>query len=86
MNSNTKLIIKCPDCEYKDGVVQSIAEVLDDGVIAIRRSTRFFTGVHEQTLIVGQDFSLACGRCGALVFRKMPVIVEQQKSILLGTF
>ena len=74
-----KQIIRCPRCEYEDGQIQSLAELLPSGIISIRRSRKTYTGEHETTLILGNNFELLCGRCQTPVFRK------QMQTIQLGT-
>ena len=80
-----RLLIRCPTCEYNDGVPQTLAEVLATGDISIRRSSRVYTGEHEETVVSGENFRVICGRCGEVVYRKMPVLVQQITQVVFGT-
>ena len=88
-----RALIRCPRCEYEDGQIQSLAEVLPSGIISIRRARKTYTGEHETTLITGNNFELLCGRCKTPVFRKMLnqldlgtlIITQQHFEASLGT-
>ena len=69
-----KMLIRCGNCEYDDGQIQTLAEMLPNGLISIRRSERIYTGKHETTLVSGNNFELLCGRCHTPVFRKQQTI------------
>ena len=68
-------IIKCPSCEEK-GVKQSLAEVLDSGIISIQRiRTQVIPGTGmgkftNHTFVEGKDILISCGNCGEAVFRR----------------
>ena len=82
-------LIRCPRCEFEDGIVQTLAELSPDGMILVRRSQRISTGKHETTLIVGTNFELLCGRCRTSVFRKQQTInfetITQESFKMIGT-
>lgn len=60
-----KKIIRCPVCE-KNGIKQSLAEVLDSGMVSILR--RGYGKYAEYTVVSGSEFTLKCGNCGNTVF------------------
>ena len=82
-----KALIRCPRCEYADGQIQTLAEILPNGIISIRRSRKTFKGEQETTLILGNNFELLCGRCQTLVFHRQldQVITHESFKIVLGT-
>ena len=86
-----KAIIQCPRCEFEDGMFQSLAEILPNGIISIRRSKRTYTGEHETTLVMGSNFELLCGRCRMPVFRKQQTInfgtllIQESFNTTIGT-
>lgn len=69
-----KQLIKCPTCEEK-GIKQTLAEVLEDGSISIKRrsktvdySKRYFP---DQTIITGERMAIICGNCGEVAYKKL---------------
>ncbi len=76
-----KSILKCPSCEYQDGVPQSLAELLPTGEVIIRRSRKTWTGEHETTVVSGENFTIRCGRCNEVVFRK----AQELETMQIGT-
>ena len=81
---DTKQLIRCPKCEYEDGQIQTLAEILPNGLILIRRARKIYTREQETTLLLGNNFELLCGRCQTIVFRKIPILI-QQTQITFGT-
>lgn len=78
-----KLTIKCPVCEW-NGVFNNLAEYLpENGIVSIRRSRQLLPG--QTTIVVGNDFEILCGNCKNVAFRKTPVIIQQQTTLLFGT-
>ena len=82
MNNMSKLIIKCPRCEFEDGVIQSLAEILPSGIISIRRSRRTYTNDHETTLVIGANFQILCGRCQTPVFQRLNQTIDYGTMIM----
>ena len=86
-----RTIIRCPRCEFEDGVIQSLAEILPSGIISIRRSRRTYTNDHETTLLIGQNFEILCGRCQTAVFHKQlnqigtMILTHQTFQAMIGT-
>jgi hypothetical protein len=80
----SRLIIKCGICEWQ-GVKQTLAEVLDNGLISIRRSRQLIP--YQHTLIAGNDFALICEKCQQVAYRKMPVLIKEhfEQQIYFGT-
>lgn len=58
-------LIKCPNCEV-GGIKQNLAAINDDGSISVRRRRSLRNW--DQTIIVGNNFSLICGNCGEAAF------------------
>ena len=93
MDKPIKAIIKCGRCEFEDGVIQSLAELLPSGIISIRRSRRTFTNEHETTLVLGENFQILCGRCQIPVFQRLAqtmnfgtmILTQNSFSATLGT-
>lgn len=78
-----KLIVKCPTCEWK-GITNSLAEYLpEEGILSIRRSNQLIPG--QTTIIVGQDYSIICGNCKEIVFKKTPVLIQETTTMIFGT-
>ena len=63
-----KKILRCPTCEER-GIKQNLAEVLPSGIVSIMRRRSKEKNV-DSTLIAGKDFSVLCGLCGSIVYRK----------------
>ena len=79
----SKLIIKCGNCEWK-GIINNLAEYLpEEGILSIRRSRGLIPG--QQTIVVGNDYQILCGKCKEIVFKKIPVLIHQTTQVAFGT-
>lgn len=78
-----KLILKCPTCE-SNGIFNNLAEYIpESGILSVRRSRGLIPG--QNTIVVGNDFKILCGRCQEVVFTKTPILIQQTTSVLFGT-
>ena len=68
-----KTLIKCPRCEI-EGRTKTIGLIFPNGIVSIQREFIPAKGDDEPkrdyTIIQGKDFSLICGYCGEVVYRK----------------
>lgn len=64
------MILKCAYCEYNDGQIQNLAELQPSGIISVRRWFNPHTQKQDNTLIVGDNFKLLCGRCQTMAFQR----------------
>lgn len=71
-------LICCPNCWGK-GEKQTLAKFVGSGTISIRRGGHPTRGVNglfwDETIIVGQDFSLVCGNCQTAVYFHQGTVV-----------
>ena len=68
-----KTLIRCPRCEL-EGRTKTIGLIFPNGAVSIQREFIPARGNDEPkrdyTIIQGRDFSLVCGYCGEVVYRK----------------
>ena len=64
-----KTLIRCPQCESL-GQIRTLGLMLPDGAVSIQR--QFAKGGDERdfTVVLGNNFSLVCGACGATVYKR----------------
>lgn len=89
-------IIRCLNCEA-NGLTRNLAEILPTGFIKIQRFHKDMgDDVRESTVLAGNDFTLICGQCGQMAFRKevydlniwqfrFPRFTVSQSIVLIGT-
>lgn len=78
-----KYIIRCGNCEW-NGVINNLAEYLPKkGILSIRRSKQLIPG--QTTIVVGNDYQILCGNCKQIVFRKIPILIQQTTQVIFGT-
>lgn len=80
-----RAIVKCPVCYEVSGETFNLAEYLPEGILSIRSFYKTFKGENIPILVRGQEFELVCGNCKQVVFRKMPVLIQETTTLLFGT-
>jgi hypothetical protein len=71
------MLLVCNNC-LRNGIKQTIAELLPSGYISIERRHHKIDG-YDHTVITGSDFSLICGNCGNTIMKR-----ERRENELFG--